>query len=38
MDLLSTLGAKITCLEIVLFEWLKTAKNPNFKEIQALIK
>lgn len=31
-------GAKITCLEIVLFEWLETAKNPNFKEIQALIK
>ncbi len=38
MDLLSNLGAKITCLEIVLFEWLKTAKNPHFKEIQALIK
>lgn len=31
-------GAKITCLEIVLFEWLKDAKDPNFKEIQALIK
>ncbi len=31
-------GAKITCLEIVLFEWLKNAKNPHFKEIQALIK
>lgn len=31
-------GAKITCLEIVLFEWLRDAKNPNFKEIQALIK
>lgn len=31
-------GAKITCLEIVLFEWLKDAKNPCFKEIQALIK
>lgn len=31
-------GAKITCLEIVLFEWLKSAKHPNFKEIQALIK
>lgn len=38
MELLSTLGAKITCLEIVLFEWLKTAKNPHFKEIQELIK
>lgn len=31
-------GAKITCLEIVLFEWLKTAKHPKFKEVQALIK
>jgi len=31
-------GAKISCLEIVLFEWLKDAKNPNFREIQALIK
>lgn len=31
-------GAKISCLEIVLFEWLKSAKNPHFKEIQALIK
>lgn len=31
-------GAKITCLEIVLFEWLKSARHPNFKEVQALIK
>lgn len=31
-------GAQITCLEIILFEWLRDAKNPNFKEIQALIK
>lgn len=31
-------GAKISCLEIVLFEWLKTAKNIKFKEVQALIK
>jgi len=31
-------GAKITCLEIVLFEWLKDAKHHKFKEIQALIK
>lgn len=31
-------GANISCLEIVLFEWLKNAKHPNFKEIQALIK
>ena len=31
-------GARISCLEIILFEWIKDAKNPNFKEIQALIK
>lgn len=31
-------GAKISCLEIVLFEWLKDSKNPKFKEIQSLIK
>lgn len=31
-------GAKISCLEIILFEWLRDAKNPNFKEIQSLIK
>lgn len=31
-------GAKISCLEIVLFEWLRSAKNPHFKEVQALIK
>ena len=31
-------GAKITCLEIVLFELLRTSRNPNFKPIQALIK
>ncbi len=31
-------GAKISCLEIVLFEWLKDAKNPHFKEIQDLVK
>lgn len=31
-------GAKITTTEITLFEWLKSAKHPKFKEIQALIK
>lgn len=31
-------GAKISCLEIVLFEWLRSANNPYFKEVQALIK
>lgn len=31
-------GAKISCVEIILFEWLRNAKDPNFKEVQALIK
>ncbi len=31
-------GAKISCLEILLFEWLKSSKHPKFKEIQTLIK
>lgn len=31
-------GAKISCVEMTLFEWLKGAKNPKFKEVQALVK
>lgn len=31
-------GAKISCVEMTLFEWLKGANNPKFKEVQALIK
>ena len=31
-------GAHILTTEIVLFEWLKSAKHPNFKEVQTLIK
>lgn len=31
-------GAHILTTEIALFEWLKGAKNPNFKDVQALIK
>lgn len=38
LAMLKQYGAKITCTEITLFEWLKTSKHPNFKEIQALIK
>lgn len=38
VDLIKQNGAKVTCTEVVLFEWLKTSKHPNFKEIQALIK
>lgn len=38
IDAMSANGAKISCVEIILFEWLRTAKHPKFKEIQALIK
>lgn len=38
LELLKQYGAKITCVEIALFEWLKTSKNPKFKDVQALIK
>ena len=31
-------GTEIVTTEMVIFEWLKCSKNPNFKEIQALIK
>ncbi len=31
-------GVKISCVEIILFEWLRTSKHPGFKEVQALIK
>ncbi len=38
IELMKQEDIKITCLEIVLFELLKTSKNPHFKEIQYLIK
>lgn len=38
LELLEQYGAKITCVEITLFEWLKTSRHPKFKEVQALIK
>ncbi len=38
LELLKQSNAKISCVEIVLFEWLKTSKHPKFKEIQTLIK
>ncbi len=31
-------GAKILTVEMLLFCWLQDAKNPKFKEVQALIK
>ena len=38
LRLMESYGAKITTLEICLFEFLKSSKHPNFKEIQGLIK
>ena len=31
-------GAHIITTEIAVFEWLKSAKHPNFKDVQTLIK
>ena len=38
IDAMAANGVKVSCVEIALFEWLKGAKNPKFKEVQALIK
>lgn len=38
LNLINQFGGKIITLEIALFEFLKSSKHPNFKEIQALIK
>lgn len=38
LEILKSIGANIKTTEMILFELLKTAKHPNFKEIQALIK
>lgn len=38
LDCMKVNGAKIKPTEMVLFELLKGAKHPNFKEIQSLIK
>ena len=38
IEIMQQNGAKISCVEIALFEWLKGAKHPKFKEGQALIK
>lgn len=38
LDAMKQNGAKITCLEIVLFELLRSSKHPMFKPVQALIK
>ena len=31
-------GAEIVSTEMVLFEWLRTAKHPRFREVAALIR
>ena len=38
LNYMNQCGADIKTTEMILFEFLKTAKHPNFKEIQALIK
>lgn len=38
LELMKQLGAKIITTEIALFNFLKSSKHPNFKEIQSLIK
>ena len=38
INLMKNEGAKISCVEMILFEWLEGAKNPKFKEVQQLIK
>lgn len=38
LDLMKDYGARLTCVETVLFEMLGSSKHPNFKEVQALIK
>lgn len=38
LELMKQKGAEIKTLEIVLFEFLKSSKHPNFKEVQGLIK
>lgn len=38
LELMRDYGAKLTCVETVLFELLGSSKNPHFKEVQALIK
>jgi len=37
-DRLAGAGAELVTTEMVLFEWLRTAEHPLFKDIQGLIK
>lgn len=38
LEIMKQKGATILSLEIALFEFLKSSRHPNFKEVQALIK
>ena len=38
LDILRNYGAKIKTTEMIIFELIKTAKHPYFKQVQALIK
>ena len=37
-DRLAGAGAELVTTEMVLFEWLRTAEHPSFKEVHALIR
>ena len=37
-DRLAGAGCELVTTEMVLFEWLRTAEHPAFKDVQALIK
>jgi nicotinamidase-related amidase len=37
-DRLAGAGVELVTTEMVLFEWLRTAEHPHFKEMQVLIK
>ena len=38
LECMKSAGVKVKTTEIILFELLRTAKHPNFKDVQALIK
>lgn len=38
LEVMKQYGAKVITLEIALFNFLKSSKHPNFKEVQQLIK
>ncbi len=38
LDRLQIAGARLITAEMLGFEWLKTAQNPAFKEVLALLK